>query len=100
MSSKGAEDVLRPILIDYRARDGSTLRMRLLSSSPQIAVGGGYPFEQKYFAYLHKWASVVDEKTWPKRQWNPPRNLGTIGGGKESWLVGLAPWMPRDVFDP
>ncbi|HKH14677.1 MAG TPA: hypothetical protein VKA47_08495, partial [Solirubrobacterales bacterium] len=42
-SSHPARDSLVPILVDYYSRDGSTLMMRLLASSPQIAVGGSYP---------------------------------------------------------
>lgn len=102
MSSKGerAERALQPILVDYFTRDGSTLMMRLLASSPQIVVGGDYPFEQKYFAYLYRWAHVIDKQRWPKARWNAPQNLSTLSRDKEMALIGPPPWLPRDLFDP
>jgi len=39
---------LSPILVDCTGRDGSTLMMRLLATSPEIAVPGGYPYEGKH----------------------------------------------------
>ena len=64
-------DSLQPLLVDYFTRDGSTLTMRLLASSPQIAVGGGYPYEQKYFAYLYRWSHLIEKTEWPRQVWNP-----------------------------
>ena len=60
------QPALEPILVDYFTRDGSTLMMRLLATSPQIAVGGEYPYEHKYFAYLYRWARLLDRQTWPR----------------------------------
>ena len=40
--------------------------MRLLATSPQIAVGGEYPYEHKYFAYLYRWARLLDRRQWPR----------------------------------
>ena len=59
---------LTPILVDYFTRDGSTLMMRLLSSSPQIAVEMSFPYERKYFAYLWRWAQLLDREDWPEQQ--------------------------------
>jgi hypothetical protein len=53
---------LAPILVDCTGRDGSTLMMRLLATSPQIAVPGGYPYEQKYFAYLWRWSRLLERR--------------------------------------
>ena len=60
-----------PILVDYFTRDGSTLMMRLLASSPQIAVERAYPYERKYFAYLWRWSRLLDREDWPEEQWAP-----------------------------
>ena len=60
-SGRSSADSLQPLLLDYFTRDGSTLTMRLLASSPQIAVGGGYPYEHKYFAYLYRWAHLIEK---------------------------------------
>ena len=58
-ASHPARDALMPVLVDYYSRDGSTLTMRLLDSSPQVAVGGTYPFEHKFFAYLWRWSRLL-----------------------------------------
>lgn len=87
---------LQPLLVDYFTRDGSTLLMRLLAGSPQIAVGGGYPYEQKYFAYLFRWAHLIDKTEWPRRFWNGS-HLATLT--QESMpMMGPPPWMPRELF--
>src|SRR5207247_6910341 len=41
-------DWLTPVLVDCVGRDGSTLFMRLLASSSQIAVGGGSHHDNWY----------------------------------------------------
>ncbi len=38
--------MLRPIVVDYFGRDGSTAMLKILSSSPLIVVPGSYPFEE------------------------------------------------------
>ncbi len=53
---------LAPILVDCTGRDGSTLMMRLLATSPEIAVPGGYPYEGKYFAYLWRWSRLLERR--------------------------------------
>jgi hypothetical protein len=92
------EGSLQPLLVDYFTRDGSTLTMRLLSTSPQIAVGGGYPYEHKYFAYLFRWAHMVDKTDWPKKLWNGGR-LATLMQERQMPLIGPPPWMPRELLD-
>jgi Sulfotransferase family len=89
---------LQPLLVDYFTRDGSTLLMRLLATSPQIAVGGGYPYEHKYFAYLFRWAHLIDKTEWPRRYWNGS-HLATLA--QESLpQLGPPPWMPRELLGP
>jgi hypothetical protein len=51
---------LTPILVDCTGRDGSTLMMRLLATSPEIVAPGPYPYEKKYFAYLWRWSRLLE----------------------------------------
>jgi sulfotransferase family protein len=89
---------LVPILVDHVGRDGSTLLMRLLASSPQIAVEGPYPFERKYFAYLWRWSRILDRRDWPADSWGP-RDLTSLAQEVEQPLVGPPPWLPRSLSD-
>jgi hypothetical protein len=95
----GSSDALKPLLVDYFTRDGSTLTMRLLATSPQIAVGGGYPFEHKYFAYLFRWAHLIDKADWPRKLWNAG-SLATLTQEDQMPLMGAPPWGPRELFEP
>jgi hypothetical protein len=97
-SSHPARDALTPILVDYYSRDGSTLTMRLLASSPQVAVGGSYPFEQKHFAYLWRWSRLLSRTEWDEGQW-APHNLGSISQERDSALLGPPPWRRRELLD-
>jgi hypothetical protein len=92
------EGSLEPLLVDYFTRDGSTLTMRLLASSPQIAVGGGYPYEHKYFAYLYRWAQMIERPDWPQKLWNGGR-LATLTQEEQMPMIGAPPWKPRELFD-
>ena len=92
-------DSLQPLLVDYFTRDGSTLTMRLLASSPQIAVGGGYPYEHKYFAYLYRWSHLIEKTEWPRQVWNPG-GLATLSQEKQMPLMGAPPWKERELLDP
>ena len=98
-SREGDGEWLRPILVDYFTRDGSTLTMRLLATSPQIAVEDVYPYERKYFAYLWRWAQVVDRVEWPEEEWGPEA-LGSLDELRSAALVGPPPWQPRPLIDP
>src|SRR5215208_1079480 len=91
-------DPLRPLLVDYFTRDGSTLLMRLLATSPQIAVGGGYPYEHKYFAYLFRWAHLIDKTEWPRKIWNPGV-LATLKQERQMPLMGAPPWKERELLE-
>src|SRR6476646_727587 len=90
---------LQPLLVDYFTRDGSTLTMRLPASSPQIAVGGGYPYEQKYFAYLYRWSHLIEKTEWPRKVWNPG-GLATLSQEKQMPLMGAPHWNERELLDP
>src|SRR5215204_4645329 len=80
------EQPLVPILVDYFTRDGSTLMMRLLNTSPHIVVGEPYPFERKYFVYLFRWARLLDRREWPKR-W-VGRSFGSLTQEERTPLMG------------
>ena len=92
-------DSLQPLLVDYFTRDGSTLTMRLLASSPQIAVGGRYPYEHKYFAYLLRWSRLIEKTEWPRKVWNEG-GLASLSQEKQMPLMGAPPWNERELLDP
>jgi hypothetical protein len=93
-----AGDWLTPVLVDCVGRDGSTLFMRLLASSPQIAVGGDYPYEHRYFTYLWRWSQLVDRPDWPDPLW-AKEEMKSLS--QESLaLLGPPPWLPRDLLEP
>ena len=112
-SSRAAEEtrLLEPILVDSAGRDGSTLMMRLLATSPQIAAPGPYPYEKKYFAYLWRWARLLERRDkselWAYRDlaclaqeahkpfMGPPPWSSTLLGG----AGGVQPPMSRRMFD-
>jgi hypothetical protein len=90
-------DALTPVLVDYYSRDGSTLMMRLLASSSQIAIGGSYPYEQKLFAYLWRWSRLLTRTEWDPDEWTP-HDLGSIVQERDSALLGPPPWRRRDLL--
>ncbi len=100
-SSRAAEEepALEPILVDYFTRDGSTLMMRLLATSPQIVVAGQYPYEQKYFAYLYRWARLLDRRQWPRDFWSG-HHLASLTQENYMPFMGPPPWLPRDLLEP
>jgi hypothetical protein len=94
---------LTPVLVDYFGRDGSTLLMRLLASSPQIAVEPHdthelRSYELRYFAYLWGWAALLDAKHWPEKTWND-RALNAMLRREPPALVGPPPWRPRALLE-
>ncbi len=95
--SDGDGEWLTPILVDYFTRDGSTLMMRLLGSSPQIAVEMSFPYERKYFAYLWRWAQLLDREDWPEQQWGP-KGLGSLTQVRSAAMLGPPPWLPRPLI--
>jgi hypothetical protein len=93
-----ARDALTPVLVDYYSRDGSTLTMRLLGSSPQVAVGGTYPFEHKFFAYLWRWSRLLTRSDWSEEEWDT-NDLGSILQERDRSLLGPPPWRRRDLME-
>jgi hypothetical protein len=90
---------LEPILVDYAARAGSTLIMRLLATSPEIAVEPPYPYEKKYFAYLLRWSRLLDRGDWPSDRWSGA-DLGSLAQEDRGALLGPPPWPNRPSFEP
>lgn len=64
--------------------------MRLLASSPGIAVPGPYPYERKYFAYLWRWARML-ERTDRSDLWTGG-DLGSLRWDAGKPLIGPPPW--------
>ena len=93
------ERALEPILVDYFTRDGSTLMMRLLATSPNIAVGGKYPYEHKYFAYLYRWCRLLDRRQWPRDFWTGA-HLASLTQEEVMPFMGPPPWLRRELFEP
>ncbi len=93
-----ARDALTPVLVDYYSRDGSTLTMRLLDSSPQVAVGGTYPFEHKFFAYLWRWSRLLTRPDWDDDEWDT-NDLGSILQERDRSVLGPPPWRRRDLME-
>jgi hypothetical protein len=90
---------LTPILVDSFGRDGSTLMMALLATSPQIAIDEKYPYERHYFAYLWRWSRLLSETDWPGALW-AKSDVDSISHEQSSALVGPPPWLPRELLEP
>lgn len=86
---------LTPVLVDYYARDGSTALMRLLATSPQVAVEPAYPYETKYLSYLWSWSRLIDREDWPEEAWGTEA-FGSIA--LDNPLVGAPPWRQRALL--
>ena len=71
--------------------------MRLLFTSPEIAVEGPYPYEKKYFGYLVRWAGLLAREDWEADEWSDA-SLGTLTQADRSGLLGPPPWSERDLF--
>jgi glycosyltransferase involved in cell wall biosynthesis len=96
--SSPASEALTPVLVDYFTRDGSTLMMRLLSTSPQIAVEAVYPYERKYFAYIWRWANLLARQDWPEDEWGAG-SLGSLDQFQRAAMLGPPPWTPRLLLE-
>jgi hypothetical protein len=84
---------LSPILVDCTGRDGSTLMMRLLATSPEIAVPGPYPFEKKYFAYLWRWSRLLERRD-QSELWTQG-DMASLAQEAGKPLIGPPQWSPN-----
>ncbi len=91
-------DWLTPILVDSFGRDGSTLMMALLATSPQIVVEETYPYERHYFTYLWRWARLLGREDWPAALWRK-EDVISLWQEDHSALLGPPPWLPRELFE-
>ncbi len=91
-------DWLTPILVDSFGRDGSTLMMALLATSPQIVVEETYPYERHYFTYLWRWARLLGREDWPAALWRK-EDVVSLWQEDHSALLGPPPWLPRELFE-
>jgi hypothetical protein len=71
--------------------------MKLLGSSPQVAIEMSFPYERKYFAYLWRWAHLLDREDWPEGQWGP-QGLGSLTQMRSHATLGPPPWLPRPLI--
>ena len=90
--------MLTPILVDHTGRDGSTLLMRLLDTSPNVAVPGPYPYEKKYFAYLWRWSRLLERRD--KSEWWTYIDLTSLTFESMKSLMGPPPWSSDLIHDP
>ncbi len=72
--------------------------MRLLASSPQIALGTRYPYEHRYFTYLWRWSRLLDRPDWPQDLWGSNEVCSVSQEGNLP-LLGPPPWIPRDLME-
>ena len=89
-TKRSGEPALTPILVDGTGRDGTTLMMRLLGTSPEIAVPGPYPYERKYFAYLWRWSRLLERHD--KSELWTPGDLASLARERDTPLVGPPLW--------
>jgi LPS sulfotransferase NodH len=64
---------LRPLLLLFPARSGSTLLMQLLGTSPKIVFDRVPPFEQRFFALLMRWAWQLADAQLQSDEWTLDR---------------------------
>jgi hypothetical protein len=85
---------LAPLLVVSPGRSGSTLIMRFLSTSPQIAMERAFPFEALYFQYLLRLSRLIDSPSLP--HWERTQFVGQMRNPKVTdGLVGPPPWPER-----
>ncbi len=91
---------LNPVLIDGTGRDGTTLMMQLLGTSPEVAFDRIYPYEQRYFSYLLHWSRIPQLDEWEIDGWNLD-SLGHLEDVERLAVVGALPWPERSLIsDP
>src|SRR4051794_13958277 len=89
---------LTPILVDSFGRDGSTVMMALLATSPDIVVEERYPYERHYFTYLWRWSRLLDREDWPTALWRK-EDVISLWQEEHAALLGPPPWLPRELFE-
>lgn len=86
-------DSLVPLLISGGGRNGTTLIMQLLATSPQIVFERVYPFEQRYLTYFLRWAGLVRIGIGPTDRWDQVMMVAR----KDDW-IGPIPWVDPEYL--
>ena len=90
---------LTPVLVDYFGRDGSTLLMATLATSPQIVIDEKYPYERRYFTYLWRWSRLLARTDWPGALWTKDDVVSISQEREAPALLGPPPWLPRELLE-
>lgn len=75
---------LRPLLLLFPARSGSTLLMQLLGTSPKVVFDRVAPFEHRYLAFLVRWSWQLADGGLRRSDWtveqlmNEPATAGNF----------------------
>jgi hypothetical protein len=93
---------LIPVLVAGGGRNGTTLIMQLLGTSPRIAFDRAYPYEHRYLTYLLRLSQVTRRRQEPTGEWN-----AIVMTGERTSAVGAIPWKQamllgadRDLDEP
>jgi hypothetical protein len=84
---------LEPLLIPFSGRNGSTLLMQVLATSPQIIFDRVYPFETRYLTYLLRWAQMLGQDCEENGNWNSAQNIFA-----PLHLLGPFPHQPAEFW--
>ena len=71
--------------------------LRLLATSPNIAIPGPYPYEKKYFAYLWRWSRLLERRD--KSEWWTYIDLTSLTFESMKSLMGPPPWSSDLIHD-
>jgi hypothetical protein len=63
-----------------------------------VAVGGTYPYEHKFFAYLWRWSRLLTRPDWDEGEWGV-HDLGSILQERDRSVLGPPPWRRRDLME-
>ncbi len=92
-----SDSPLTPLLVDGSGRDGTTLLMQLLGTSPEIAFDRIYPFEQRYYTYLLHWSRLPTREGWDEERWSVD-SLAHVETLEDEDSVGPLPWAERSLI--
>lgn len=95
-------DGLTPVLVAGGGRNGTTLIMQLLGTSPRIAFDRGYPYEHRYLTYLLRLCQVTRRREDPTAEWNAVvmTNQRTSPVGPLPWKQAMLLRADRDLDEP
>ena len=85
---------LKPLLVLFSGRSGSTPLMQLLGTSPQIVFDRVYPFEIRYLTYLLRKARMNGQEYEERDEWNTVENIGA-----PLQLLGPFPHQPDECWN-